>query len=291
MLSNIPFYDLYGETFFEKGPGLAHVENIAYRSQGLGWEIAPHRHDKLTQIICTFDDSWEVQLDQEKYQLSGNWLVLIPPGVVHGFVFQPNVRGFVVSLNEEILYKVAAKEQDVKLPDLIWSPQIIEFRDEQQVLRFSRYIDLLNEELKGTDPEQEIAVNQLVQLILLTVKRQQHLAALNAGVAGAASKTLLAFRHLIEKHYLEHLSLAEYAGKLHVSASTLNRLCQSTLKQSPKAFIHQRLLIEAKRRLIYTRQSVEEIAFTLGFKDPGYFSRFFKQLEGVSAGQFRRLNG
>ncbi|MCO4785390.1 MAG: helix-turn-helix domain-containing protein, partial [Marinomonas atlantica] len=40
--------------------------------------------------------------------------------------------------------------------------------------------------------------------------------------------------------------------------------------------------------LIYTQKSVEQIAYDLGFKDPGYFSRFFKRCENITPGQYRQ---
>ena len=52
--------------------------------------------------------------------------------------------------------------------------------------------------------------------------------------------------------------------------------------------MHQRLISEARRRLVYTQQTLDEIALTLGFKDTGYFCRFFKQMEGTTAGEFRQ---
>ncbi|MGB3383878.1 MAG: helix-turn-helix domain-containing protein [Marinomonas sp.] len=47
------------------------------------------------------------------------------------------------------------------------------------------------------------------------------------------------------------------------------------------------MLLEAKRQLLYTSQSIEEIAYNLGFKDPAYFSRFFKKNTGYPPGRFR----
>jgi AraC-like DNA-binding protein len=47
------------------------------------------------------------------------------------------------------------------------------------------------------------------------------------------------------------------------------------------------LLLEAKRRLVFTRGSVEELAFDLGFKDPAYFSRFFKKLTDQTPAVYR----
>jgi AraC family transcriptional activator of pobA len=52
--------------------------------------------------------------------------------------------------------------------------------------------------------------------------------------------------------------------------------------------IHERLIAEAKLRLGQSEQSVEQIGFGLGFRDPGYFSRFFKSRVGEPPGAYRR---
>jgi AraC family transcriptional regulator, transcriptional activator of pobA len=283
----IPFYDLYGEAFIRQEPNLVHVEDIAYRSRGLGWEIAPHRHNRLSQVVVVFDNIWSVDLDDITHQLSGNWLVLIPAGVVHGFHFAPNTEGFVLSINDTLLSRSESGETH-PLADLVWQAQAVEFKDKQQRERFCTYINLLKHELNADELAQNMAVTQLVQLILLTILRQQRLQAMKVSNVSRESTILLNFRALIEQHYSQHLAVKDYALHLHISVSKLNRLCQNLLNNSPKAIIHQRLVIEAKRRLIYTKQSVEEIAEVLGFSDPAYFSRFFKQMVGTTAGVFRQ---
>ncbi|KXI26753.1 helix-turn-helix domain-containing protein [Paraglaciecola hydrolytica] len=283
----IPFYDLYGEAFIRQEPNVAHVEDIATRSRGLGWEIAPHRHNRLSQIIAVFDGQWTVELDDKHHDLLGNWLVLIPAGVVHGFHFASNTQGFVLSLNDSLLTGQGESTAN-DLSALVWEPQALEFKDARQIERFCSYIKLLKHELTADEVAQNLAVTHLVQLILVTVLRQQRLQAMTLSNASRESSILLKFRALIEQHYMQHLAVRDYAEHLHISISKLNRLCQTLLNDSPKAIIHQRLVIEAKRRLIYTKQSVEEIAEVLGFSDPAYFSRFFKQMVGLTAGAFRQ---
>ena len=51
--------------------------------------------------------------------------------------------------------------------------------------------------------------------------------------------------------------------------------------------IHQRLLLEAKRQLVYTTQTIQQVSDDLGFSEPAYFSRFFKRFAGVSPRAFR----
>ncbi len=55
---------------------------------------------------------------------------------------------------------------------------------------------------------------------------------------------------------------------------------------SPKDFITNRLITEAQRKLYYSKLSVKELAYELGFNDPDYFSRLFKKSTGKSISEF-----
>jgi AraC family 4-hydroxyphenylacetate 3-monooxygenase operon regulatory protein len=59
-------------------------------------------------------------------------------------------------------------------------------------------------------------------------------------------------------------------------------------KQPSKAIVHERALSEARRLLRFTQIPVAELSYQLGFADPAYFSRFFKQRTGLPPGEFRR---
>jgi AraC family transcriptional activator of pobA len=52
--------------------------------------------------------------------------------------------------------------------------------------------------------------------------------------------------------------------------------------------IQRRLVLEARRRLVYAASSISNIARELGFKDPAYFSRFFRRHQGIGPNDFRR---
>jgi AraC family transcriptional activator of pobA len=95
------------------------------------------------------------------------------------------------------------------------------------------------------------------------------------------------FRDLIDKHYVEHLSLQEYASRLAVSVAQLRAACVAVTGHNPVKMIHARIVTEAKRNLIFGNLSVEQIAFSLGFSHPSYFTRFFGKEVGQTPGQFR----
>lgn len=285
---SIPFYHLYGETFLQWEPGSIHLESIVSRSRILGWEIKPHRHHKLAQIICVFGHAWQVELDDARYDLSGNWLVMIPPGVVHGFHFEPDTQGFVLSVNSDFLAELAATGEDPSAYDALWAPQPVEFSDERHIEQFRQLLVSLDDEIKRAESDSRSAVNHLLQLLFINIRRQQRLESIYSESSSRETRILVKFKALIEAHYQQHLSVKAYADLLFISVSTLARICQSVLNSSPKQIIRQRLMNESKRRLIYTRQSIDDIALTLGYKDVGYFCRQFKQQEGITAGEYRK---
>ena len=52
--------------------------------------------------------------------------------------------------------------------------------------------------------------------------------------------------------------------------------------------INNRIILEAKRLLVYTNRSTIEIAAELGYNDSSHFSKFFKKHTGKSPTAFRK---
>ncbi|MBR9910127.1 MAG: helix-turn-helix domain-containing protein [Gammaproteobacteria bacterium] len=337
--ATVPVYGLYGEQLISSDPGFVHIEDIADRSSDLGWLIKPHRHSKLFQVLCIFDGQLEVELNRKPHALSGSWIVTIPAGVVHGFRFQPNSNGFVLSIASSVIPQSKEEEYSRHIEELYIAPQLIPLtadaaggvqapanhgagRNEsikENPARessghassgdsiaenghaatpgpgngwpqnpFLHYVQLIRQEFENFNADREQALALLSKLALLALSRQLQQNRIETGSGHKDSLLLSRFRALVEEHYRAHWSVTQYTQALHVSPSTLSRACHEYFAESPKSIIQQRLLGEAKRRLVYTRQSNEEIAYTLGFKDHAYFARFFKKLEGTTPGEYRK---
>jgi AraC-like DNA-binding protein len=82
--------------------------------------------------------------------------------------------------------------------------------------------------------------------------------------------------------------VAAYAREIATSEAALRKACVRVAGQSPTQLVQGRMLIEAERQLRYTGMSITQIAYYLGFEDPGYFSRFFAKGMGASPRSFRR---
>jgi len=95
------------------------------------------------------------------------------------------------------------------------------------------------------------------------------------------------FNYLVEKHFKEMHTVAEYAHLLNKAPKTLSNLFKKTGNKSPIQFIQGRLLLEAHRLLKYSDKTISKIGHELGFNDIQAFSRFFKTQEGVSPNNYR----
>lgn len=96
------------------------------------------------------------------------------------------------------------------------------------------------------------------------------------------------FSLLVEKNFKQMHKVNEYAELLHKSAKTLANAFNMMGEKTPLQIIHERIVLEAKKLLIYTDKTAKEIAFELGFNDPVQFARLFKNETGCAPVEFKK---
>jgi AraC-like DNA-binding protein len=80
------------------------------------------------------------------------------------------------------------------------------------------------------------------------------------------------------------------ASNVNLSASYLSDLLKKETGKNAQEHIHYFLIEEAKNNLLNTNDSVNEIAYKLGFEYPQYFSKLFKSKTGMTAVEYRNMN-
>lgn len=95
------------------------------------------------------------------------------------------------------------------------------------------------------------------------------------------------FNMLVETHFKKEHSVSFYADKLFKSPKTLSNTF-AKLKTSPLQIIHERIILESKRLLIYTDKTAKEIAYEVGFDDASHLSRLFKKHTTLSPSDFKK---
>lgn len=271
----VPRFFLYGEAEDAAESRFLHIETIPARSRPHGWRIAPHRHPGLLQLLLATRGGGLVQFDGAEHGFAAPALLLLPPSVIHGFAFRPGTDGWVLSIAlpyaAELLAEDSLPEEAALLP--LDRAALLRHR----VLR--RFAELA-EEFRGSRPGRAAALSAQLRLVLLALARLRAERP-DAAIPTAPDVLLFArFRALVEQWYREDRALAEYRRALGLSEKKLAALCREHAGRSPLQLIHARKLVEARRSLRYGTQSVAEIAYGLGFRDPAYFSRFYRRLTG-----------
>jgi AraC-like DNA-binding protein len=91
----------------------------------------------------------------------------------------------------------------------------------------------------------------------------------------------------VRKNYHTDIAVHELADLAFLSVSALERRFKKYLAKTPKQFINEIRLENARRLLIETKLPIMEIAFRCGFSEHSYFSRQFKTLFGILPSQIR----
>lgn len=94
------------------------------------------------------------------------------------------------------------------------------------------------------------------------------------------------FKLAVETHLTEQQDVQSIAEELSITTGKLYSIVKEFSGVSPKEWITNRLIQEAQRKLQYSHVSAKELAYELGFNDPGYFSRLFKKSTGKTVSAF-----
>jgi AraC family transcriptional activator of pobA len=123
--------------------------------------------------------------------------------------------------------------------------------------------------------------------VLLTHLSRLYTEQYPGGEPSADQRLLRTYRARIDEHFRERHEVGAYAELLHISAGHLSEVVKAQSGKSAIKHLHERLVLEAKRLLCYTPQSLKEMAFDLGFSDASYFNRFFKRETGLTPAEYR----
>jgi len=286
--ASVPAFYLYGESLQPPDERLIHIETIAARSRLHDWTIRPHRHRDLHQVLLLERGRVEARLDARTAHLRAPAAILVPPGAVHSFRFQPGTAGVVISFASALAGELRAVSPGLAGHFERCAATMLD-RAALRQTDVRALAAMLLREFGRSAPGRRLALRGTLAALLANLQRLLPDAADTAPAGNSRDRELVArFREQVERRFRQHPGLAEYAALLQTSASRLRRSCLAVTGQSPVDLVHLRLLLEAERQLRYTSMSVTQVAYHLGFEDPAYFSRFFTFRMGMSPRAFRR---
>ena len=258
-------------------PGFGHVPPETAAHYGVTHRLAYYF------FLFLWEGTTECGIDLETYAVERHELV---------FSLPHQIRRLPANLHGHAYYKLGVQQECLaRLPRHY--PFLLNPLNQQKIrfaaaaaARLRTIFELLMGLLSTPDTNPELILVQLHSL--LTEINVAYFAAV-ATPADERLTNYIAFRVFVEDHLLEHPAIGRIAAELALSTDSLYQLVKHYAGLSPKEFITNRLMQEARRRLYYREQSsVKELAFALGFQDPAYFSRLFKKVTGQTVATFAR---
>ncbi|WP_343733240.1 helix-turn-helix domain-containing protein [Duganella sp.] len=281
----IPQFALYGEQTRNAGAEFVHIELIETRSRLYDWHIGNHTHPGLFQVLFLLGGEVRASIGDAVWQRSGPVAITIHPSVVHGFDFAPEAHGYVLTVDQNVIFSAAHGQGDL-YSSLFVQPLALDLSGIHQ--RLVALLENLSMEAAWPEYGHTLMLEWLARSALLLLVRAQAETKL-ADQSGRSDFELFSrFRAEVEQHYKEQWQVGQYAEVLRVTPTRLNRLCLKLSGKSAFDLTQDRLMLEACRKLTYLPASIASIAYELGFQDPAYFSRLFKKRMGRTPKDFRR---
>jgi AraC family transcriptional regulator, transcriptional activator of pobA len=218
-----------------------------------------------------------VAIDFTTTVLEPQTVVSIRPGVVHRWIDIADLAGEVILFvptaptpRARALVDVPAAPSSWRAPDATWPLITIA-------------VGHLRQEV-GPEGPQRVTTDEVANLLLSAL-----LVRLAPPVAQGqlSNEVFHRFQTLVEQQLHEHHDVGHFARALGYAPRTLSRAAHDATGLSAKAYLDERVLLEAKRLLAHDGLSPARCADRLGFPDASNFSAFFLRLSGERPGAWQ----
>jgi AraC family transcriptional regulator, transcriptional activator of pobA len=253
---------------------------IDYKADENGFVSNPHSH-KHYEIFYFEKGNASHFIDFEEFQIKDNSFFLVSYNQVHYITAKPNTHnfGYAISIDQEIIHLL-----DNELIGLFgeFSQSSAFFLEKDDF--FTALFKQIQKELQFNKPKSTELTFGFVKTLLTYVWRARRNIITNKV---DKNNPYLEYITLLENNFTQIKSVQEYAKLLSITTKQLNRICKEASNQTALSIIHERINLEAKRKLFYSENQVKDICYNLGFEDTGHFNNFFKKMNNKTPMEFR----
>jgi AraC family transcriptional regulator, transcriptional activator of pobA len=245
----------------------------------------PHKHNSYFEIIYLSAGQGYHSIDNKTYEVHPPVLFFVRKEQVHHWdlAADPEPEGFVVILKKTFF----EQSLDGELKSLLLKVSKLSYVYCKESATIHQLLDALTREAAEEVGENEHAFPLQEGLIKGLFAKILQVAEPGQPSRGAESDLFQGFRDLLGTGLFKQHAVAYYAGLLNTTPQNLNAVCRKAVNQSAADVLAESIVEEAKRLLLYTDQRISEIAFSLSFKDPSHFVKYFKRHTGDTPQAFR----
>lgn len=95
-------------------------------------------------------------------------------------------------------------------------------------------------------------------------------------------------KNFLDQNYNSDISLDDLSKKFFVNKFYMSRIFKEQVGMTINEYLNNVRVTKAKQMLRFSDKTIADIGASVGIKDPAYFSRLFKKIEGISPDQYRK---
>lgn len=241
--------------------------------------VEPHWHD-FYEIELILDYGTKTEINGKVYDMPVGSMALITPSDVHSY--------FDMGKDIEVLNLVFASkslEYNSFTSNVLSGDSIVCNLPTQVFQNMVFLIKKIHAESINKNLLNRRYISSLLSCVIIELKRiKKEEGAEQTGEEFDAVRKALVF---IRNHFKEPLSLEDVAHFMNVSPVYASRLIQQTLGFGFKEYLMDLRLKYAASMLIYTEESISNVAYFAGYSTASYFARGFKKKYGISPAEYR----
>ena len=237
----------------------------------------PHKHNFYLSVLFT-KGSGTHEVDFNSYAVKPGAIFFLNPGQTHHWKLSPDVDGYII-LHDREFYDLHYSDITVEQFPFYYSTKnkpVLYLKAELK--KITNLFASIEHEYQSDFLLKNKMLCSLLDILYIELSRSylkgKYIKIVRAGRYASQLKQL---DKLIEEHFSENKSPASYASLLHISLKHLNRISTLLRNKTTHELITERILLEAKRMIVHRKNTIAEIAETLGFSDYSYFTRIFKK--------------
>lgn len=261
--------------------------NLLVEETNLAWNTYQGDTPQLMAILWNRGATQRITIDHQQYDFTRNGLVALAAN--QSFELEHSSDIVAWQFNREF-YCIVDHDQEVSCSGLLFynskDPGFVMLSDDEEKkfdLLYKVFVDEYGERDNLQAEMLRMLLKRLIVKITRLYKTQQ-----SQQLPKDELDIIRQFNLLVDKNFRENHQVQDFARMMHKSPKTLSNVFSKYHDQSPRQIIQERILLEAKRLLIYTDQSLKEVAFATGFEEAAHFSRFFKKAMAVTPLDFRK---
>ncbi len=243
----------------------------------------------LYKIIWCREQEVDIVVDGYKLNIEKDQIIFCTP--LNILEIPMDTKGLISFVFNREFFCIQTHDDQVSCNGFLFfgsaQPQLVKLLEVEKQ-RFSLILDAFKEDFGTVDRLQGEMLRSQLKRLLIHSTRMIKKDLPQKDITNIQMDTIRQYNLLVEKHFREKHQVKDYADLLFKAPKTLANLFHKYGNKTPLNVIQERILLEAKRLLLHSNKTTEEITSYLGYKDSGYFSKFFKKHEGLSPSIFRK---